>query len=234
MNSADLPMTTAPRPTPDPPVDWSAISTVLLDMDGTLLDKHFDDYFWEHYVPHVFAEKNGLDHDQTRAALLQRYRTVESTLQWSDLDFWSQQLDLDIPALKRSIDHLIAVHPYVFDFLDFVRQLGKATCLVTAAHDKTLRIKLAKTELGSHFDRIICAAEIGLPKESPSFWHRLEGVLGFQRTRTLLADDTAKVLQAARQHGIAHLVFVAKPSSRSPVRHSSEFLSITTFNELMR
>jgi len=234
MNYASSPMTTATRPTPDLPVDWSAISTVLLDMDGTLLDKYFDDYFWEHYVPQVFAEKNGLDHEESRTALLQRYRAVESTLQWTDLDFWSEQLDLDIPELKRSIDHLIAVHPYVTDFLDFVRQLGKTTYLVTAAHDKTLRIKLAKTELGPRFDRIICAGEIGLPKESPSFWHRLEEVLGFQRAQTLLADDTAKVLQAARQHGIEYLVFIAKPSSRLPVRHSTDFLSITTFNELMR
>ena len=26
------------------------IKYVLLDMDGTLLDKYFDDYFWEHLV----------------------------------------------------------------------------------------------------------------------------------------------------------------------------------------
>jgi FMN phosphatase YigB (HAD superfamily) len=27
------------------------IKYVLLDMDGTLLDKYFDDYFWEHLLP---------------------------------------------------------------------------------------------------------------------------------------------------------------------------------------
>jgi putative hydrolase of the HAD superfamily len=234
MTSTNSPMTTRSRPSVDPVVDWPVIDTVLLDMDGTLLDKYFDDYFWEHYVPQVFAEKHGMDHEQSRNTLLQRYRAVESTLQWTDLDFWSEQLDLDIPALKRSIDHLVAVHPYVFDFLDFLKQHGKRTCLVTAAHDKTLQIKLAKTELGPRFDRIVCAGEIGLPKENPSFWQRLQETLGFRRSQTLLADDTASVLQAARQHGIEHLVFVAKPSSRSPVRHSADFLSITTFNELMR
>lgn len=234
MTSTDLPMKTNSLSTVDPSVDWSAISTVLLDMDGTLLDKHFDDYFWEHYVPQVFAEKHGLDHEQSRTVLLQRYRAVESTLQWTDLDFWSEQLDLDIPALKRNIDHLVAVHPHVIDFLDFLKQHGKTIYLVTAAHDKTLQIKLAKAELGPHFDRIVCAGEIGLPKENPSFWQRLEETLGFRCSQTLLADDTAKVLQAARQHGIEHLVFVAKPSSRSPVRHNAEFVSIAAFNELMR
>jgi 5'-nucleotidase len=227
-------MTTSNQPDPDRLINWSAITTVLLDMDGTLLDKYFDDYFWEDYVPQIFAHHNGLSQMQARETLLQRYRAVESTLQWTDLDFWSEQLGLDIPALKNSIDHLIKVHPYVIDFLDFLEQQGKTAVLVTAAHDKTLQIKLAKTGIGPRFDRIVCAGEIGLPKESPSFWQRLEEILGFQRSQTLLADDTVKVLQAARQHGIEHLVFIAKPSSRAPVRHRTDFFSITAFNELMR
>ncbi len=33
------------------------IRYVLLDMDGTLLDKYFDDYFWEHLLPEKYAEK---------------------------------------------------------------------------------------------------------------------------------------------------------------------------------
>ncbi|MBE0582366.1 MAG: HAD-IA family hydrolase [Desulfofustis sp.] len=227
-------MTTGSPPGPDHTFNWSAITTVLLDMDGTLLDKYFDDFFWEDYVPQVFAQQNGLSHQQARESLLQRYRAVESTLQWTDLDFWSEELGLDIPALKNSVDHLIKVHPHVLNFLDFLEQQGKTTCLVTAAHDKTLQIKLAKTEIGPRFDRIVCAGEIGLPKQNPLFWLRLEEALGFQRSQTLLADDTAKVLQAARQHGIEHLVFVAKPSSRSPVRPHTDFFSITAFDELMR
>lgn len=225
-------MTTADQPD-KVAFDWPEISTVLLDMDGTLLDKYFDDYFWEEYVPQVYAEKNSLGIDEARAVLLQRYHAVESTLMWTDLDFWSEQLNLDIPDLKSSIDHLINVHPYVVDFLGYLEELGKEICLVTAAHRKTLQIKLRKTALGPLFHRIVCAEEIGLPKEAPQFWQRLEQRLGFSRSRTLLADDTAKVLHAARLHGIGHLILVAKPSSRTQVRPSSDFRSITYFNELM-
>ena len=38
-------------------IDWNAINTVLLDMDGTILDLHFDNYFWKEYVPQKYAEK---------------------------------------------------------------------------------------------------------------------------------------------------------------------------------
>ncbi|KEP73664.1 nucleotidase, partial [Microbacterium sp. SUBG005] len=32
-------------------IDWQAVDTVLLDMDGTLLDLAFDNYFWQKLVP---------------------------------------------------------------------------------------------------------------------------------------------------------------------------------------
>ncbi len=212
---------------------WEEIDTVLLDMDGTLLDKYFDDYFWEHFVPEVFAGANNLTAAQARTALLDRYRQVESTLQWTDLDYWSEQLGLDIPELKCRIDHLIQVHPYVTDFLSFVNALGKEVHLVTNAHSKTLAIKLRKTTIGPYFSRIICAEEVGEAKEHPAFWTKLEKMLGFSQARTLLADDTSRVLDSARQYGMAQLIYVARPSSQKPVTYSPDYPSITYFNELI-
>ena len=216
-----------------PDFNWADIDTVLLDMDGTLLDKYFDDYFWETFVPLNFAEKNGLSEKETRHALIKRYRSVEDSLQWSDLSYWSEQLDLDIYELKCRIDHLISVHPYVIDFLKFISGMNKKLCLVTAAHPLSLGLKLRKTAIGPFFDNIICIDEIGLPKEDPVFWSKIEHILDFQHSRTLFADDTAKVLHSANQHGIRQLIFVARPSSKKPVAFSSEFPSIIYFNELI-
>jgi putative hydrolase of the HAD superfamily len=211
---------------------WEFIDTVLLDMDGTLLDKHFDDYFWEHYVPEIFAEKNDLTPLEARKELLARYKSIEGTLAWTDLDYWSEKLGLDIPALKLKINHLIQVHPYVIDFLEYCRNLGKTVHLVTNAHSKTLDIKMRKTDLGGYFDRIICSEEIGLPKEDPEFWERLELLLGFDKRRTLLADDNNDVLQSAKAYGMGVLIFVARPSSRAEILYSAQFPSIVYFKEL--
>jgi len=212
---------------------WDKVDTILLDMDGTLLDKHFDDYFWEHYVPEMFAEQNDLTPLEARKELLARYKSIEGTLAWTDLDYWSEKLGLDIPALKLKIDHLIQVHPYVIDFLKYCRRLGKKVHLVTNAHSKTLDIKMRKTDLGSYFDRIICSEEVGLPKEAPEFWERLESILDFDKKRTLLADDNDNVLQAAEVYGMGVLIFVARPSSRAEVQYSELFPSIVYFKELI-
>ena len=216
-----------------PSFQWKDIDTVLLDMDGTLLDKHFDDYFWEQYVPEHYSLKHDLSVEEAKKKLLQRYQKVESTLCWTDLDYWSVQLGLDIPELKTGLNHLIAIHPYVLDFLNFCHSINKKVYLVTNAHPKTLSIKLEKTAIGHMFDRIVCADEVGLAKEEDGFWEKLEDMLGFEKSSTLLADDTEKVLRSAEKYGIRNLIFVAKSSSRKPVTCSSRYPSIMYFRELV-
>lgn len=212
---------------------WQGVELVMLDMDGTLLDRYFDDYFWEHFVPEIYAEKNRLTPSEAREELLRRYKLREGTLSWTDLDYWSEQLGLDIPALKIQIDHLINVHPYVIDFLEFCRESDKKIWLVTNAHSKTLEIKMSKTALRAHFDRIICAEEIGLAKENSDFWVKLRDRYPYRPERTLLADDNEKVLASAWMGGIKNLVYVAKPSSKEEAKPSGRFSSISYFSELL-
>ena len=219
--------------THSPILNWQAIDTVLLDMDGTLLDRHFDDYFWEHYVPEHYALEHDLSIDEARLGLLARYKGREGTLAWTDLDFWSNELGLDIPALKMKINHLIGVHPHVVGFLRFCREAGKKIYLVTNAHSKTLAIKMEKTALAGYFDRIICAEEVGMAKEDPIFWQGLEAMLGYDKKRTMLAEDTAKVLASAQLYGMGFIIFGAHPSSRKPVAHSEDFPSVVDFKELI-
>ncbi len=216
-----------------PALDWQQISTVLLDMDGTLLDKYYDDFFWEQYVPRVFARQRGIDQSRATDELMERYRSVQHTLLWSDLQYWSKELDLDIMALKKQISHLIAVHPHVVDFLTFLKNQSKAIYLVTAAHPQALALKMDKAGLTHFFDQLICADDLNRAKEEVVFWQLLEDRLGFNRGSTLFADDNLNVLRAARSHGIAHLIHIARPSSQEPPNTSSEFTSINGFSELL-
>lgn len=211
---------------------WNLIDTVLLDMDGTLLDKHFDDYFWEEFVPGQYAVKHNLPTDVAKEKLLNRYRLEEGELNWTDLDFWSRELGLNIPTLKKQVDHLIQLHPYVIPFLSFLKERGKSVYLVTNAHSKTLNLKMNKTKIGHYFDQVISAFDIGLPKEKVDFWQKLKEALNFDPKTTLLAEDSEDNLRAAQSYGIRYLFYVAKPSTKGPVVHSEEFNSIVYFNEL--
>ncbi|MCL4501341.1 MAG: GMP/IMP nucleotidase [Deltaproteobacteria bacterium] len=213
---------------------WTEIAWVLLDMDGTLLDKHFDDYFWESLVPEKYALRRGLALSDARNLVFARYKSQEGTLNWTDIDFWSKELDLDIPALKEGIRHLIEVHPDTEDFLKFLRERGKKVALVTNAHYKTLTLKMNHVGLLDYFDEVVSSFDLGVPKEEVRFWEILREKLGFEPTRVLLVDDNAEALAAARTFGIRHPYFKSKSSSRLEAAAHPDFPSIESFHELMK
>lgn len=214
-------------------LDWGRIDTVLLDMDGTLLDRHFDDHFWLEHVPMRYAEKNGMARDEARTQLLKMFNSQENTLNWTDLDYWSNRLGLDIPVLKQEVDHLIAVHPFVIEFLLFLRRHRKQVHLVTNAHGKTLDLKLRRTRIGAYFDGLVSAHDLGLPKEDPAFWGRLQQRIPFDPERTMLGEDSETNLGTAEMFGIRYLIHVGRFSSRAPAVASARFGSIRFFSELL-
>ena len=214
-------------------INWSTIDTVLLDMDGTLLDLHYDNHFWQEHVPQRYAEKHRLDLAATREFLSAKFKAAEGTLNWYCVDYWSVELGLDIPLLKQEIEHLIAVHPHVVEFLTALKRAGKHTALVTNAHGKSLQIKMRRTQLGAHFNHIISSHELGLPKEDVRFWNKLQHRVPFEAKNTLLIDDSLPVLRSAKHYGIAHLLAVYQPDRRRPDKDVGEFVALRSFAEIM-
>ena len=214
-------------------LNWNDIDTVLLDMDGTLLDRHFDDHFWLDHVPKRYADRYGIPLGAARERLHGMFRSQENSLNWTDLDYWSDQLGLDIPLLKREVDHLIAVHPYVVQFLLFLKQLGKAIHLVTNAHSKTLQLKMEMTRIGPYFSGIVSAHDLGLPKEDYGFWAKLREKVPYEPERTLLGEDSETNLSTAAAYGIRYLIYVSRFSSSVTPRPSERFSSIHYFNQLI-
>ncbi len=212
---------------------WQDITWVFLDMDGTLLDKHFDDYFWETLVPEEYARRQGMDLALARDLVFARYQREEGTLNWTDIDFWSKELGLDIPALKEGIRHLIEVHPDGEEFLTFLRLKKKRIALVTNAHYKTLSLKMNHTGLLGYFEAVVSSFDLGTPKEEVRFWEMLQERLHFNPERTLLVDDNAEALAAARTFGIKYPYFKAKSSSQQGPANHPDFPSIVSFHDLM-
>ncbi|MGQ9660026.1 MAG: GMP/IMP nucleotidase [Thermochromatium sp.] len=221
-----------PLPAPEA-IDWTRIETVFLDLDGTLLDLHFDNHFWLEHIPRRYGEDRGLGFEAARAELLARYRAIAGTLNWYCIDYWSRELGLDILQLKREVEHLIAVHPHVLEFLESLAALGKRRVLVTNAHQKALALKLARTPLADHLERVVSAHELGIPKESPEFWPAFQAVEPFDPARTLLIDDNLDVLRTALQAGFGQLLAILAPDSRQPPRHTDEFPAINDLSALL-
>lgn len=214
-------------------IDWQAIDTVLLDMDGTLLDLHFDNHFWQQHLPKHYAQRHGLSEAQAQRQLADMIRQVEGSLQWYCLDYWSQQTQLPIAELKKEVAHHIQARPHSLRFLRFLQAQGKQVLLITNAHRDSLHLKLACTDISPYFAAIISSHDYGHPKETQAFWQALARAQEFNPARTLFVDDTPRILAAAQAFGIGHLLCITHPDSHRPLNPPSAFLNAQDFHQVM-
>jgi 5'-nucleotidase len=192
---------------------WDLIDTVLLDLDGTLLDLAFDNYFWREVIPAAYSASRSMTIDAARAALLPRFRAIEGTLPWYCIEHWSRELELDIVTMKRAVADRVAWLPGAREFLRSVRAAGKRLILVTNSHPQTLQIKDERTGVSAFLDAAFSSHEFGAPKESPAFWAAIRAAEPFESERTMFVDDSPPVLRAAREAGVRWVYGVRLPST---------------------
>ncbi|EGI71342.1 GMP/IMP nucleotidase [Pseudoalteromonas sp. AS84] len=214
-------------------LNWSKIDTVLLDMDGTLLDLHYDSHFWLNVIPAQHALARGISLDAAKADILKRYQAVSGQIQWYCLDYWEQQLSLPIMELKRESQHLIKMREDVPHFLTELKKAGKELILLTNAHPESVMLKFEHTAIDNYLDGVVSTHEYGVSKEQQSLWHQVQKDLGFNKSRTLFVDDSIAVLNAAREYGIEHLLAVANPDSQQPHNEIADYLSVTDYRKII-
>jgi putative hydrolase of the HAD superfamily len=212
--------------------DWTAIDTVLLDMDGTLLDLGYDKRFWGEQLPRRVAESRGIAVEEAERLMRPIFEATAGTLDWYCVEYWSRALSLDILAMKRANRHEIDWLPEAREFLARLRASGKRVVLVTNAHPEILAIKDAHLGVRRRFDAVYSSHEFGEPKENAAFWPRLAARERFDPARTLFADDNAAVLDAARGHGIRWVYAVRRPVNRAPARAANGVAGVDSVLEL--
>ncbi len=214
-------------------IDWQRIDNVLFDMDGTLLDLHFDNHFWLEHLPQRYAEKHGVDPVHARAELALRFAAKRGQLDWYCVDYWTRELDIDIEALKHETADRIALRPGTLRLLDWLGAHGKRRFLVTNAHRKSLAIKLARTGIGVHFEQIVSSHDFGHAKEHDAFWHVFSRKHHLHLDRCLFIDDSLDVLRAAQRNGVGAVLAIPNPDSQQDARDTGEFAALADLTALI-
>ena len=214
-------------------IDWNQIETAFLDMDGTLMDLAFDNYFWHEYVPGKYSKANGLEYAQAKELLIGMYKSQHGNLNWYCTDYWTEKLGLNIAALKREIAPRVSLFPMVNEFLDWLNTKNKRVILLTNAHMDSVDVKLGETGIEKKFDRIISSHQYGHAKEAEQFWPILAEDERHIPSKSLLVDDNIAVLHAARNYGIKFLLSIHQPDTTKPRQDTQGFSAINRFDEIV-
>ncbi|MDG2176768.1 MAG: GMP/IMP nucleotidase [Gammaproteobacteria bacterium] len=214
-------------------VNWQNIDNVLLDMDGTLLDLSFDNYFWLEFLPQKISDHKTISLEEATKTVTSLSESTYGSLLWYCLDHWSEKLEMDVEALKKEVRHRIKMRPHCQELLSYLKNLNKRVILVTNAHPKALAIKVTASGLHEHMEEMISSHELELAKENDGFWEKLGNRECIDLTRSLFIDDSLPVLECAQRSGIKHLIQVLHPDSNSQPLQPSQFQGIIHLDELM-
>jgi putative hydrolase of the HAD superfamily len=207
--------------------------TLMLDMDGTVLDLAYDNYVWKELVPTRYAEVRGMSVTEARRRLFAKYRAIQGDLEWYCLDHWSERLGLDVLEVHREVNDRIDFLPGAEKFLQKLKDQSVRVLLVTNSHRDTLDLKNEVTGLTEFFDAIYSSHDFGHAKERQDFWHILQEQEGFSRETTLFVDDNHTVLESADTYGVEMLVEIEDPDTSEPKRKKSAYAGVSGVADLL-
>ena len=217
----------------DPKAAFEECETLMLDMDGTVLDLAYDNFMWLTHVPERYAEANDMSVADARKLLYTEFRKAGGDLRWYCIDHWSEFLGLDIIQLHRDHHHRIDFLPGAREFLEIVSERHIRVLMVTNSHVETLNLKDEVTGVTGYFDGIHSSHDYGYAKERQEFWHALQEAVDFDPATTMFVDDTHTVLQSAAVYGVEKLVAISRPDTSEPHRESGDFVEVEGVGDLL-
>ena len=217
----------------DPKDALQSCETLMLDMDGTVLDLAFDNYVWNELVPDAYARRWNMSRDEARTHVFAEFRRVQGQLDWYCLDYWGEKLGLDILGIHHGVIERIGYLPGARRFLETVSKRNIRLLLVTNSHRDTLTVKTRATGIVDFFDRVYTSHDLGAAKEDQSFWHAVQEKETLDPASTLFIDDNVEVLRSARRFGVEQLLSVTRPDTSAPLRDSGEFAAVEGVADLL-
>ena len=206
------------------------IECLLIDMDGVILDNAYDNDFWQNQIPEVIADNKGIAFDDAKRLAIQIFNYKKNTKDWYDVDYWSNMLDIDIEAQKRSEKSFskISLYDGVIDTLSVLKNKTKMI-LITNAHRKTLNIKLEKYNLTPYFDEMVCAHELNYVKEDIQLWYMLRSKYRLDYEKTLLVEDTINNINVGLSAGISGAIYVGDEKFTV----SDKIIKLSSINQIL-
>ena len=174
---------------------------LIFDLDGTLIDSNG---IWLE-VDKTFLARRGAPYTK------EYYEGVAHTILSNCAVFTKEYLGLsesceEIIAewmdLAADRYHHVPLKPGVRAYLDRCRAAGHPMAVFTACVPEHCRAALEAHSLGTYFEQVIYAQELGEDKRSPAIFKHVAKLLGVSPKECVLFDDSLSACKAAKAAGM--------------------------------
>ncbi|HLD75592.1 MAG TPA: HAD family hydrolase [Candidatus Norongarragalinales archaeon] len=170
------------------------------DLDGTLIDKNFDDAIWLEELPKLYSRQNGTTMEKAKEIFFAEYRKIgPNRLEWYDVGHWFEKMGLDVSARKvvEDLKHRILLYPDVLPALRRLKKSGTRMVVFTNSPRMFTEIKIKAERLESFFEKIVCV---------PTDYRKVKGHDGaFERFAGELGVTTGDITHVGDSYEIDYL-----------------------------
>ncbi len=178
------------------------IKVVSFDAEGTLVTTDFSYAIWFEAIPVRYAERNGIDFETARKAVENEYRKVgDQRLEWYDIRYWFEKLDLGIPdpVMERCVSK-VRHYPEVKEVLE---SLGGRYKLVVASGSTRDFLHHLLRDIEPYFTRIFSSLTDYKQLKTSEFYLKLCQEMGVKPSQVVhIGDNWQFDFVAPREVGI--------------------------------
>ncbi len=131
------------------------IKVISFDLDGTLVDKNFDEAIWYKEVPKAYAAKHRISFDMARERVVREYeKESNKDHNWVDIEYWFNYFGItDWKKVIEDLRHMVKVYDEAIPVLKELRKKYKLV-IITQADCKFIEVKMEVENLKDYFDDV--------------------------------------------------------------------------------
>ena len=183
------------------------IRAVSFDLDDTLVERSYVDYFWLDLLPLLYAEQNDLDLEEAKRRVYAYYDYVgQEDLRWYLPSYWFKRLGIEVELEEILQELKPLVRPYD-DALKVIELLGSSYMLaiLTNAAMEFVYVVLDAVPLFKNSFKVIlsCVTNFALPRKNERFYRLALKVMGLSPSELVhVGDDLLYDREVPRRSGV--------------------------------